>query len=86
MLSNNRPRDADSQHETNATAPRSNHDANLFATNKSEVEPERADDLLAASANWHISLDRPCVTNYAQSRSKADIEGRAIAIAANPIL
>jgi hypothetical protein len=51
LLSNNRPRDADSQHETNATAPRSNHDANLFATNKSEVEPERADDLLAASAN-----------------------------------
>ncbi|WP_374729901.1 antibiotic biosynthesis monooxygenase family protein [Caballeronia terrestris] len=52
------------------------------------------------SANWHMSLDRRHVTNYAQWRSKADLEafmadpigresigeGSAIAMFVNPIL
>ena len=58
--------------------------------NTFEVEPERADDLLAAlsratedyirrvpgfvSANLHVSFDKKNVANYAQWRSQADLD------------
>lgn len=88
----------------------------LVVINTFDVEPDRAEELLAAlqrstddfvrkvpgfvSANWHVSLDRRHVTNYAQWRSKADLDafmadpaaresigtGSAAATSANPVL
>jgi quinol monooxygenase YgiN len=54
------------------------------------VDPDRAEDLLSVlikstqrvskrpgfiSANWHIAKDKKHVTNYAQWRNQADIDG-----------